>query len=79
MELRTDHFILDGQGPTITAFGYEINWLIKSVSSSDRGYEFYRELIVERLSDHRGWHWSKKHGRWTVVENGDIVDGWVRG
>jgi hypothetical protein len=22
---------------------------------------------------------TRKHGRWTVLANGDIVDGWVRG
>jgi hypothetical protein len=43
MELRTNHLLLDEQGPTITAFGYDISWLAKSVST-DKGLEFYRKL-----------------------------------
>jgi hypothetical protein len=78
ISLSTDHFLLDDQGLTITRFGYEISWLIESVST-DKGHEFYGKLIIERLSDGSSWNWTKKHGRWTVMGNGDIVDGWVRG
>jgi hypothetical protein len=78
---RTDHLFLDAQGPTITAFGYEISWLMESVSiysgGEHQGYEFYRELMIERLDIGRTWHWTKKHGRWTVRDDGSIVDGWV--
>jgi hypothetical protein len=89
ISITTDRFLLDDQGLTITLFkgaqgrraaeksqGYEISWLIESVSI-DSGYKFYRKLIIERLSDGSSWNWTKKHGRWTVMGNGDIVDGWV--
>jgi hypothetical protein len=79
ISISTDHFLLDDQGPTITAFGYEISWLINSVGSESSGYEFYWELIIERLDTGHAWHWSKKHGRWTVTGDGGIVDGWIRG
>jgi hypothetical protein len=70
ISIRTDHLLLDEQGPTITAFGYEISWL-------------HRELMIERLDTKdakrpgRTWHWSKRHGRWTTRNDGSIVDGWV--
>jgi hypothetical protein len=83
ISITTDHFLLDDQGLTITLLkgaksqGYEISWLIESVSI-DSGYEFYRKLIMERLSDGSSWNWTKKHGRWTVRADGEIVDGWQR-
>jgi hypothetical protein len=78
ISITTDHLLLDDHGTTITARGYEISWLIESVSS-DTGYEFYRKLLIERLSDGRTWHWTKKHGRWTTtMRGGDDVDGWQR-
>jgi hypothetical protein len=76
ISIHTDHFLLDGQGLTITRWGYDISWLIESVSS-DKGDEFYRKLYIERLSDGRTWHWTKKHGRWTTIRGGDDADGWV--
>jgi hypothetical protein len=76
MELRTDHLLLDDAGPTITARGYEISWLGKA---SDPRPGTGRELIIERLSDGSSWNWRRGLGRWTVMGNGDIVDGWVRG
>jgi hypothetical protein len=80
ISISTDHFLLDGHGPTITASGYEISWLMNSVGSeSSGGYEFYRELVIERLSDRRSWHWRKGLGRWTTLGNGEIVDGWIVG
>jgi hypothetical protein len=77
ISITTDHLLLDDQGTTITARGYEISWLMESVST-DSGYEFYRKLIIERLSDGSSWNWTKKHGRWTVRADGEIVDGWQR-
>jgi hypothetical protein len=77
ISISTDHLFLDEQGPTITAFGYDISWLMNSVSVGG-SYEFYRELTIERLDTGRTWHWTK-HGRWTTLGNGDIVDGWVAG
>jgi hypothetical protein len=47
ISITTDHLLLDDHGTTITARGYEISWLIESVSS-DTGYEFYRKLLIER-------------------------------
>jgi hypothetical protein len=89
ISIRTDHLLLDEQGPTITAFGYNISWLIQSVSiysgGEHQGYEFYRELMIERLDTKgaerpgRTWHWTKKHGRWTTMRGGGEVDGWVAG
>jgi hypothetical protein len=83
MSITTDHFLLDGQGLTITAFGYEIGWLIQSVSihsgGKHQGYESYRELMIERLDTGRCWHWTKKHGRWTTMRGGGEADGWIRG
>jgi hypothetical protein len=76
MQITTNHFLLDGQGLTITAFGHDISWLIESVST-DTGYKFYRALYIERMSDGRTWHWTKKNGRWTTTRGGDEVDGWV--
>ena len=75
--IMTDHFLLDGHGPTLTAFGYEISWLD---SGSDPRPGTGRELIVERLSDGSSWNWRRGLGRWTVTaRGGDILDGWVRG
>jgi hypothetical protein len=71
--LSTDHLLLDEQGPTITAFGYEISWL---GSGDDPRPGTGRELIVERLSDGFSWNWRRGLGRWRV-RNGDIVDGWA--
>jgi hypothetical protein len=88
ISIRTDHLFLDAQGPTITAFGYEISWLTESVSiysegaerqgGEHQGYELYRELMIERLDIGRTWYWTKKHGRWTTMRGGDDADGWVR-
>jgi hypothetical protein len=75
MELRTDHLLLDEQGPTITAFGYEISWLGNAL---DPRPGTGSELIIERLRDGRSWNWRRGLGRWTVMGNGDIVDGWQR-
>jgi hypothetical protein len=73
ISVSTNHLLLDDQGLTITAFGYEISWL-------------FGELIIERLSDGSSWNWrrglsaaGRPFGRWTVMGNGDIVDGWMRG
>jgi hypothetical protein len=84
ISITTDHLLLDDQGLTITAFGCAISWLGESVSiysegGEHQGYEFYRELMIERLDTGRTWHWTKKHGRWTTMRGGEIVDGWVRG
>jgi hypothetical protein len=80
MELRTDHFTLDGHGPTITAFGYEISWMGSGAegraAAKDPRPGVGRELIVERLSDGSSWNWRRGLGRWRV-RNGDIVDGWM--
>jgi hypothetical protein len=75
--LTTNHLLLDDQGLTITAFGYEMSWLSSGVRENDGSYLFEREFCIERLSDHSSWNWSKRHGRWTVREDGSIVDGWV--
>jgi hypothetical protein len=76
ISIHTDHFLLDDQGLTITAFGYEISWL---GGGSDPRPGSGRELIVERLSDGSSWNWRKGLGRWTVPGgDGDIMDGWVR-
>jgi hypothetical protein len=76
ISITTDHFTLDGLGPTITAFGYEVSWLNSYVTENDGRPVFERELLIERLSDHRTWRWTKKFGPWTT-RNGDILDGWV--
>jgi hypothetical protein len=77
ISIHTDHFTLDDQGPSMTAFGYEISWLMNSVGSESTGHEFYRKLIIERLSDRHSWCWTKKHGRWTEPgDGGDFRDGW---
>jgi hypothetical protein len=89
ISISTDHLLLDEQGPTITAFGYEISWLMcsarmnsvgseSSEGAQHQGYEFYRELMIERLDTGRTWHWRKGFGRWTTtMRGGDDVDGWV--
>ena len=64
LTIHTDHILHDDQGTTITAFGYELSWL-------------GGELIIERLSTGHAWRWTKKHGRWTVMADGSIVDGWI--
>jgi hypothetical protein len=77
MTLRSSRqsFVLDDQGSTITAFGYEISWL---GSGEDPRRGTGRELIIERLSEGRSWNWRRGLGRWTVTaRGGDIVDGWV--
>jgi hypothetical protein len=65
IRIHTDHLLLDDQGLTITAFGYEVSWL-------------GGELIIERLDTGHAWKWTKEHGRWTDGDGG-IVDGWVKG
>ena len=63
ISITTDRLLLDDQGLTIKARGYEISWL-------------GGDLIIERLDTGHAWRWTKKHGRWTVMGNGDIVRGW---
>jgi hypothetical protein len=76
MTITTDHLLLDDQGPTITARGYEISWIW---NATDPRPGTGRELIIERLSDGRSWNWRRGLGRWTVTaRGGDIVDGWQR-
>jgi hypothetical protein len=58
ISISTNHLLLDDQGLTLTARGYEISWL-------------HGGLIIERLSDGHAWNWTKEHGRWTVMGNGD--------
>jgi hypothetical protein len=76
MSISTNRFTLDGQNPTITAFGYEISWLNSYLRENEGRPVFERELLIERLSDGRTWHWTKRLGRWTSLGN-DILDGWV--
>jgi hypothetical protein len=77
--ISTDHFLFEDGCPTIRAFGYEASWLCLGVTENDGSHTFYWELMIERLDIKRTWHWTKKHGRWTVMGNGDFVDGWVKG
>jgi hypothetical protein len=73
MELRTDHLLLDEQGPTITAFGYEISWLGNAL---DPRPGTGSELIIERLRDGRSWNLEERVG--TVDRNGEWGHrGWV--
>jgi hypothetical protein len=64
MELRTKHFELDDIALVFHAFKHTACWL--------RGQP--GELIVDR-PDGSAWRWSKEHGRWTVRDDGSIVDG----
>jgi hypothetical protein len=75
--ISTDHFLLDDQGTTITAFGYEVSWFCLSVTEADGSYTFYRKLMIERLDIKRTWHWTARHGRWTSTVDGEIRGGWV--
>jgi hypothetical protein len=73
ISIRTDHLLLDDQGTTITAFGYEISWL---GDDADPRPGPGRELIVERLSDGSSWNWRRGLGRWRV-KGGKSLDGWM--
>jgi hypothetical protein len=64
MTLRIGTFTLDDLSLLFGAFGHTVCWM--------RGD---RELIIDR-PDGSAWCWSKKHGRWTVRMDGDIVEGW---
>jgi hypothetical protein len=64
ISISTDHFEFDDICLVLKGFGYTICWM-----RGDSG------LIVDR-PDGSAWHWRKRHGRWTTLENGDIVDGW---
>jgi hypothetical protein len=77
--ISTDHFLLDDQGLSITAFGYEVSCLNSCVTKADGSYTFERELLIERLDTKRTWHWTAKHGRITSTIDGEIRDGWVKG
>jgi hypothetical protein len=67
MELRTDHFEIDAVSFVLHAFRHTACWLRED-----------NKLIVDR-PDGSAWCWTREFGRWTVMNSGDIVDGWVRG
>ena len=66
MELRTNHFEIDDISFVLHAFGHTVCWM--------RGEN---KLIVDR-PDSSAWNWTGEFGRWTVRDDGSIVDGWQR-
>ena len=76
ISISTDHLLLDDQGLTITAFGYDISWLMNSVGTESQGYEFYRELTIERLR-HQAHVALDKEARTMDRDRGWQDRGWV--
>jgi hypothetical protein len=69
LAISTDHFEIDDIALVFHAFGHTVCWM--------RGGRIRPgELIVDH-PDGSAWCWSKKHGRWTVRDDGSIVDGWI--
>ena len=71
ISITTDRFTYDDLGLLFNAFGHTVCWM-RGVRGQDSG-----ELIIDRPNGD-SWHWTKKHRRWTVMGDGDILDGWQR-
>jgi hypothetical protein len=63
--ITTDHFEIDDIALVFHAFRHTVCWL--------RGDN---KLIVDR-PDGSAWCWTREFGRWTVRDDGSIVDGWI--
>jgi hypothetical protein len=64
MELRTKRFEIDAVSFVLHPFRHTTCWL-----------RWDNKLIVDR-PDGSAWHWTREFGRWTVRDDGSIVDGW---